>query len=136
MRRHLFWWEAGGVLFVSAVGSLLHFVYEWSGGSVAAAILSAVNESTWEHMKLLLVPMLIYSVAQMCLMGAGWPNFLAVRAVSTLVGLGLIPVLFYTYSGVLGYHLGWGNIVVFFLAVLGAFVVDYRLLRRGRLSAP
>ena len=136
MRKRLFFWELAGFLFTSAVGSLLHFVYEWSGGSLAAAVVSAVNESTWEHMKLLFVPMFLFSVVQVCVLGKTYPNFLAVRAVSIVTGLTLIPVLYYTYTGVWGQMRDWANIAVFFLAALGAFLLDFYLLRRNRLSAP
>ena len=136
MRKRLFFWELAGFLFTSAVGSLLHFVYEWSGGSLAAAVVSAVNESTWEHMKLLFVPMFLFSVVQACVLGKNYPNFLAVRAVSILTGLGLIPVLSYTDTGAWGELRDWANIAVFFLAALGAFLLDFYLLRRNRLSAP
>lgn len=136
MRKRLFFWEAGGFLFTGAVGTLLHFVYEWSGGSVLTAAFSAVNESTWEHMKLLFFPMFLVSVVQVCVLGKNYPNFLAVRAISTLAGLLLIPVLFYTYTGALGFHVLWADAVVFFLADLGAFALDFRLLRRSRFSQP
>ena len=136
MRKRLFFWELAGFLFTSAVGSLLHFVYEWSGGSLAAAVVSAVNESTWEHMKLLFVPMFLFSVVQVCVLGTTSPNFLAVRAVSIVTGLTLIPVLYYTYTGAWGQMRDWANIAVFFLAALGAFLLDCSLLRRNRLSSP
>ena len=136
MRKRLFFWELAGFLFTSAMGSLLHFVYEWSGGSLAAAVVSVVNESTWEHMKLLFVPMFLFSVVQVCVLGRNYPNFLAVRAVSILTGLALIPVLYYTYTGVWGQMRDWANIAVFFLVALGAFLLDFYLLRRNRLSAP
>lgn len=136
MRKRLVYWELGGFLFVGALGTLLHFAYEWSGGSALAAAFSAVNESTWEHMKLLFFPMFFFSVVQVCAMGKNYPNFLAARAVSMLTGLALIPVLFYTYTGILGFHMMWADIAVFFLADLGAFLTDYRLLRRGRMSSP
>ena len=136
MRKRLFFWELAGFLFTSAVGSLLHFVYEWSGGSLAAAVVSAVNESTWEHMKLLFVPMFLFSVVQVCVLGKTYPNFLAVRAVSIVTGLTLIPVLYYTYTGAWGQMRDWANIAVFFLAALGAFLLDCSLLRRNRLSSP
>ena len=135
MRRRLFFWEAGGFLFTGAAGVLLHFVYAWSGGSVLAAAFSGVNESTWEHMKLLFVPLFLFSVAQVCLLGRNYPNLPAVRALSALAGLALIPVLFYTYTGVLGRHILWVDIAIFFLADLGAFALDFRLLRQGRCSA-
>lgn len=134
MRRKLFFWELGGFLFVGALGTLLHFVYEWSGGSIPAACVSAVNESAWEHMKLLFVPLFLFSVVQVCLLGRNYPNLLAVRALGALTGIALIPVLFYTYTGVLGRSVDWVNITIFFLADLGAFLVDFALLRRGKLS--
>ncbi len=134
MRRKLFFWELGGFLFTGALGVLLHFFYEWSGGSALAACVSAVNESVWEHMKLLFVPLFLFSVVQVCLLGRNYPNLPAVRAVSALTGIVLIPVLFYTYIGVLGRSIDWVNIAIFFLADLGAFLLDFRLLRQGRLS--
>ena len=44
-------------IFVMILGTLLHFTYEWSGGNLLVASFSAVNESTWEHLKLLFYPM-------------------------------------------------------------------------------
>ena len=34
-------------------GVLLHFAYEWSGNNPLVGAFSAVNESTWEHLKLI-----------------------------------------------------------------------------------
>ena len=68
MRRRLFFWELAGFLFTGALGVLPHFLYEWSGGNTLAAAFSAVNESTWEHMKLLFFPMFVFSVFQVCIM--------------------------------------------------------------------
>ena len=135
MRKQLFFWELAGFLFTAAAGSLLHFVYGWSGGMELAAAFSAVNESTWEHMKLLFFPMFVFSVVQVIVLGRQYPNFLAVRAVSTLTGLILIPVLFYTYTGALGFHVAWADILIFFLAALGAFLLDFHLLHKGRFSS-
>lgn len=136
MGRRLFFWEAAGFFFVAAAGTLLHFLYNWSGESAFVAAFSAINESVWEHMKLLLVPMFLFSVVQIWALWKTYPNFLAVRAVSTLTGLILIPVLYYTYTGVLGYRVSWVNVVIFYLADLGAFLLDHRLLRRGRFNSP
>ena len=128
-------WTLSGAVFTMITGTLLHFAYDWSGGSAFAAAFSAVNESTWEHMKLLFFPMFLFSVVQVCCIGRTYPNFLAARTVSILLGLVLIPVLFYTYTGVLGYHVDWVNVAIFFVAALAAFALDFRLLRQGRFSA-
>ena len=135
MRRRLFWWEVGGFAAVAVLGTLLHFTYDWSGKWVAAASFSAVNESTWEHMKLLFMPLFLVTVVQVCFLGRTYANFLAVRACTALAGLALIPTLFYTYTGILGYHLMWADIAVFLLADLGVFLLDFRLLSSGRRGA-
>jgi len=101
LRRRLFRWEAVGFLFVCALGTLLHFAYAWSGGNALVGAFASVNESTWEHMKLLFFPMVLFSAVQFAVTGQNYPNFLAVRAVSVLAGALLIPVLFYTYTGAL-----------------------------------
>ena len=132
MRKHLFFWELAGFVFTGAAGTLLHFVYEWSGGSVLAAAFSAVNESTWEHMKLLFFPALVFSVVQVWALGRTYPDLLEGRGLSVLAGLALIPTLFYTYTGVLGFHVMWADIAVFFLAALGMCALEFRLLGRRR----
>lgn len=136
MGKRLFRWEAAGWIWTAAAGTLLHFLYDWSGKRALIAAFSAVNESVWEHMKLLFFAMLLFSVVQVCVMGGTYSNVLAVRAVSVIAGLTLIPTLFYTYSGVLGYSIGWVNIAIFYGSALGAFLLDFRLLRRGRMNAP
>ena len=65
MRKNLFWWQFAGFTFVCLLGSLLHFLYDWTGGSIVVAPISAVNESTWEHMKLFFLPALIFAVVGM-----------------------------------------------------------------------
>lgn len=135
MRRRLFFWELAGFLFTGVLGAALHFVYDWIGRNPAAAAFSAVNESTWEHMKLLFVPVFLFSVAQMCFLGRDYPHLLWCRALSTLTGLALIPVLFYTYTGILGFHVTWADIAVFYLADAGLFALDCWLLHRGRRTA-
>lgn len=59
-----------------------------------AAAFSAVNESTWEHMKLLFFPVFFFSVIQVCFLGRNYPNVLSARATGTLAGLVLIPCSF------------------------------------------
>ena len=135
MGKKLFYWELAGFLFTAAAGTALHFVYGWSGGRSIAAAFSAVNESTWEHMKLLFFPMFFFSGIQVCAQGRTYPNFLAARCAAVVFGTWLIPVLFYTYTGVLGDHVVWVDAAIFYISALTAFALDFRLLRRGRFPA-
>lgn len=49
-------------LVISIIGTVLHFTYELSGHNKYVAIFSAVNESTWEHIKIGLSPMLLWGL--------------------------------------------------------------------------
>ncbi len=51
-----------GTVFVTVAGIISHFVYEWSGNNSLIGLFFPVNELTWEHMKLVFFPMLIYSL--------------------------------------------------------------------------
>ena len=135
MKRKRFWWELAGFLFVAAAGALAHFLYVWSGESRLAAAFSAVNESVWEHMKLLYVPAFLFTSAQLWADTDNRLSLLAVRSVSLLAGTVLIPMLYYTYTGVLGRNIDWVNIALFFLADAVLFLLDRSLLRRRAWSA-
>ena len=94
-------WETVGLLVVLAAGNLLHFVYDWTGQSPIAAPLAAVNESTWEHMKLFITPWVLWSLVE-CIALRGHGALLPARGLGLLTGLAAIPALFYTYQGLLG----------------------------------
>ena len=130
--RRLIRGQTAGFFFVSVLGVLLHFAYEWSGSGLVGAF-SAVNESIWEHMKLLFFPAVLFTLLECWHGGCRSSNFLAVRAASILAGTALIPVLYYTYSGILGRSVDWVNIAIFFVAALALFGLDALLHRRGAL---
>ena len=129
---HLRRWEIVGLLWTLAAGNLLHFVYDWTGQSVAAGLFSAVNESTWEHMKLLAVPWILFSLAEYIAVRSG--GVAAPRAAGLLVGLAAIPLLFYGYQGVVGRDSMIVDILIFQVAVLLSFWVSWTLQRRRQLS--
>ncbi len=118
MREKLLLWEGIFVVSVCAVGSLLHFVYQWSGKKLFAGLVSPVNESTWEHLKLLFFPSLLFGAGEYLAVGKEIPHFLPAKAVSILAGMGIIVVCFYTYTGILGTNWLAADILTFFLGVV------------------
>lgn len=125
-------WEIISLFWTLAAGNLLHFVYDWTGSSVAAALFSAVNESTWEHMKLLAVPWILFSLVEYIVLRSG--GIAGPRAVGLLVGLAAIPLLFYGYKGVVGQGNMIVDILIFQVSVLLSFWVSWSLQKRRRLS--
>ena len=121
----------GGFIFTAVVGTLLHFLFDWTGGNVVAALFSAVNESIWEHLKLLFYPMLAVAVIEYIFWGREIDSFWCVKLIGIIIGLVLIPVVYYTYTGVLGVKADWFNITIFFLAAAVVYWAETKLFQRG-----
>ncbi|MEE0968291.1 MAG: DUF6512 family protein [Clostridia bacterium] len=119
-----------GFAVTSLGGTILHFLYDWLGESLLAAPFSGVNESTWEHMKLLFWPMFIFAIVQSFFFKER-EDFWCVKLKGTLLGLGLIPVIFYTYNGVVGQSPDWINIAIFFISAAIAYIYETRQFNNG-----
>ncbi len=130
MKRSIGIWQLMGFAVTSLGGTLLHFLYDWLGEAVWIAPLSGVNESTWEHMKLLFWPMFIFAIVQSFFF-RDRKDFWCVKLKGILLGLIMIPVLFYTYNGVIGSSPDWINIAIFFISAAIAYIYETRQFNNG-----
>ncbi len=137
MNKNLSLWQFAGFSLSSLGGTILHFLYDWTNKSIWTAPFSGVNESTWEHMKLLFFPLFIFALIQSRFFRKQ-RNFWCVKLIGITVGLLSIPALFYTYNGALGKSPDWVNIAIFFIATALAFFVEWKLLKKNtlRCSSP
>ena len=87
-------------LAITLIGSILHFTYAWSGRNKFVAVFAAVNESTWEHIKLALSGIFVCTLVDMWWLGDN-PNYWFAKSMSFLTPVLVIPVLFYSYRAVL-----------------------------------
>ena len=126
MKKKLMRWQLIGFLSVSLFGTLLHFLYEWLGEAVWIAPFSGVNESTWEHMKLLFWPMFIFTIIQSFFFTSR-QDFWCVKLRGTLLGIILIPIIFYTSNGIIEKTPSWFNIAIFFISAAIAYIYETRL---------
>ena len=105
--------------FISVIGTLLHFTYEWSKDNFFVGLFSAVNESTWEHLKLVFFPMLLLTIIQVFFFKNSLPdNFLCARLKGTIAGMLSIVVIFYTIWGVFGKPFEIVNILLYYVCVI------------------
>lgn len=132
MKRSLFLWQAAGFAFATLAGTLLHFLYDWTDGSFLVAPFSGINESTWEHIKLLYWPLLVFALIQRPQFSE-YTAFWCIKLLGILLGLVLIPVLFYTYNGAFGKSPDWLNITIFYLATAAVFLLEWRLFKTDTL---
>lgn len=127
-----------GFLFTAILGTLLHFLYEWSGKMPAVALFSPVNESVWEHLKLLFFPFVLFTLWELLRTLPAPASFLPARTLGLTAGLVSIPLLFYCYTSILGTNYLALDIIVFLLSILIAFFIsgfmEKKAARRDRES--
>ena len=114
-----------GAVVTIVLGVLSHFVYDWTGQNFLVGLFFPVNESTWEHMKLVYFPMLLVTLVAGKLLEEQYPCIYDEMFLGTFAGLFMIPVLFYTYSGILGFNVDWMNIAIYVISILVAYLVVY-----------
>ncbi len=103
-------------------------MFEWTNNSKLAALISGVNESTWEHMKLLFFSLFAFSLVQYFFF-KDYKPFFCVKLKGILLGLILIPVIFYTLTGAFGELPDWLNISIFFVSAAAVFLFETLLFK-------
>lgn len=95
MDKTLFLWLSIIIIFI--LGVLAHFLYDLSHENKILGLFTAVNESTWEHIKIAITPMLIWSLIDGYFFGSN-PNYFTAKLASLLIVTFFIPFVFYTYT--------------------------------------
>lgn len=106
-----------GMLFIAIIGTSLHFTYEISHHNKYVAMFSAVNESTWEHIKICMTPTILWSLYDGFVYGANG-NYLMGKALSLLTIILLIPMLFYAYTAFTKKSILWIDVICFYITVI------------------
>ena len=126
MNIPLFKWALWGVITTSVAGCLSHFLYEFSRRSRLAACISPVNESVWEHLKLLYFPCIVYSAVEYAVSSPDIRTLWG-RCCGLCAALLLMIVVYYTYTGVIGRGFLPADIALFFICDACCFGLSYRL---------
>ena len=134
MKRRLWRWQLAGFLLTGIAGVLLHFLYDWTNKSLVVALFSAVNESVFEHMKLLFFPTVIFSIIEYFFVKNEFANYPASITLSAISGMMTIIMLFYTYTGILGYTVDFINISIYYISLVIMLKVKYKLILSERLQ--
>lgn len=126
-RRDFFYMVSAALL-----GSAFHFFYDFTGQNALAALISPVNESTWEHLKLLFFPVLLLTIVEFWIRRPNPAGFFGARLFGVLAGMILIIVLFYMYSFLLGKNFLIIDILIFLISVCFTYVLSGHLYKYFR----
>jgi len=126
LKKFEIWSAVGAIIF----GSLLHFVFGWSGNWHPAALIAAVNESTWEHLKLAFWPAFIFAIVGYYTVGnppaGGNKNFCFAQMKKLFAMPILIVILFYGWLAFFPDNFIY-DISIFMIAVIIGHIVAWKL---------
>ena len=135
MKNKLLTWEIGGIFFIGLIGAALHFTFEMSNfSSMDVAYFSAVNESTWEHLKMVFFPGLMFALIQYTYVRDVVNNYIIAKVAGLFIMPLVIAVGWYIYAPILGRSYFPADLFLFYLAVFVGQVVSYKLLSRPPLE--
>ena len=126
-------WQIITAIICIILGILLHFTYEWSGENTIIGLFSAVNESTWEHLKLLFFPMGLMAIIGSFIIKRKTYNYWFAQALGIVSAMLFTVVAFYTYTGIIGTNFAIVNIAIFIVAVCIGSYISYKVMISPRI---
>lgn len=135
-KNSLLKFEIISTIFTLILGTLLHFAFEWFDNNPIIGIFSAVNESTWEHLKLVFFPILITTIVGYFYLKNKYPSYLCGKTKGILIAMAFIVVFFYTYTGVIGKNIDVLNIGSFIVGVILGEYVAYKNIKKEKQCSP
>ncbi len=110
-------------LILWGIGALFHFVYDWIDIK-ALAWLFPINESIFEHTKLVFLPFTLYYLGMFILRKDNLCNLVYRANLSIISGVIVEVVCYYTISGIIGRDIAFINILILLVSFICALYVD------------
>ncbi len=118
------------------LGACFHFLYHWSGNVKIIGAISAVNESVWEHTKLLLVPILswwiIFFITKRERYNISTSKWFTGMLTSVVTSVFVTMLVYYFYTEAFGKELIIVDILITLLAVGVAQLLGYHVYKHTK----
>ncbi len=124
-----------GALVSFILSIILHFIYGWFPNSIIG-IAAPVNESIWEHMKLIVSSTLLFSILEFFMYrkkNIAYNNFLLSYAISCILGVFIYLILYIPLNDIFG-HKAYIAISLLFLIFIFIQVISYYIMNRVKIN--
>lgn len=129
------YWELFGAIFTILVGTLLHFTFDFSHQNHFVALFAAVNESTWEHLKLAFWPTFVFAILEWLVFHRQIKNFCLASFVKLFSMPLLIIAFFYFWLAFLPDNFIY-DISIFIVSVILGYVFSYKIIKSEKTWGP
>lgn len=121
------WFTIISIILISIIGTLAHFLYDISNHNKIVGLFSAVNESTWEHIKIALTPTLLWGIIDGFIYG-GNVNYFFAKFLSLFIIIILMPTLYYGHKAIIKKEIFILDIISFYIVIISSQYIFYILL--------
>lgn len=126
--------EIIAIIFSLFFGTILHFLYGWTGENALVGSFSAVNESVWEHLKLLFYPMLIAATIEFFFVKEIANNYIEAKTIGIFASICITTITFFTYTGIIGTNFLLIDILIFIFSIILGEWIAYRIMKKEEQS--
>lgn len=107
------------------LGVFLHFAYDISNQNVIVGLFAPVNESVWEHLKLIFIPFTIFSIGFYFYTKKKFSNLLLVTLFGNIVGMFVVTTLYYLGDAIFAGENMVYNIIIYSIGVISSYLILY-----------
>ena len=119
--------EIIGLVFSIIVGTIGHFLYDWSSRNPLFGFLFAKNESTWEHIKLGATPIMLWTIIELLTSNLNCLFF--AKFISIVVFMLLLLVFYYSYKYIFRKNNMFYDIALFYICLAISFIVSIVIIK-------
>lgn len=123
-----------GFFIIAIFGTLLHFTYNLSNKNIVVGVFSAINESVFEHIKIIIVPIYIYGIIEYFLLKKNKLNFSLAVLIKIIFISFFVPTIYYTYSYFTKKSILLIDILTFYFSILISQIISYYILIKTKYS--
>lgn len=116
-----------GILIIFVLSILSHFMYTWFPNSIFS-IIFPVNESIWEHMKLIVTPVFLFAIFEYILYRKKlikYNNFILSYVIAMIVGIISYLILYLPVHYIFGHSTIYAIVLLFIIFVFVELVSYY-----------
>lgn len=117
--------ELIGVPAIFFGGVFFHFLYKYGGKKNWMAIISPVNESIWEHLKLAFYPTLLFTLFEFLIIKPTPTNFLTAELIGIYIMIFFILITEWIYPKIVKRNILLIDLFIFFVAILISQLSSY-----------
>lgn len=118
--------EIIGLVFSMIVGTLGHFLYEWSYHNKFIGFWFSRGESTWEHMKLGITPILLWTILE--LLTFNYSNLFFAKFLSIISFSITLIFLYYGYKFIIKKNILFLDILIFYISLWVSSIVSIDIM--------